>query len=209
MFTYRKERTPYMQRKNGSILLYQTVAFLMAEKERFSHNAASGIACTVATKAFALPRPTELGRQKPSCRHSKNLPSSATGGGRFFSLSHRCAVRGSNLAPPTKKATLLGGNVALITHLVVKYRAKQALLALLQLRLLLSLALRSLVGKSQVAATRSPPSPSHCERSARSYLAMKGSRNGSALREISHRYAVRDSNLAPPTQKGHPIGHPF
>ena len=70
---------------------------------------ASGIACTVATKAFALPRPTELGRQKPSCRHSKNLPSSATGGGRFFSLSHRYAVRDSNLAPPTKKATLLGG----------------------------------------------------------------------------------------------------
>ena len=108
MFTYRKERTPFMQRKKGSILLYQTFAFLMAEKERFSHNAASGIACTVATKAFALPRPTELGRQKPSCRHSKNLPSSATGGGRFFSLSHRYAVRDSNLAPPTQKGYPVG-----------------------------------------------------------------------------------------------------
>ena len=29
MFTYRKELTPFMQRKKGSILLYQTFAFLM------------------------------------------------------------------------------------------------------------------------------------------------------------------------------------
>jgi hypothetical protein len=31
MFTYRKEITPFMQRKKGSILLYQTFAFLMVE----------------------------------------------------------------------------------------------------------------------------------------------------------------------------------
>ena len=30
MFTYRKERTPFMQRKKGSILLYQTYEFNMA-----------------------------------------------------------------------------------------------------------------------------------------------------------------------------------
>ena len=41
--------------------------------------------------------------------HSKNLPYSRTASGRFFSLSHRYAVLGSNLSPPTKKATLLGG----------------------------------------------------------------------------------------------------
>ena len=29
MFTYRKERTPFMQRKKGSILLYQTYEFNM------------------------------------------------------------------------------------------------------------------------------------------------------------------------------------
>ena len=42
-----------------------------------------------------------------------------------------------------KKGTPLGGNVALITHLVVKYRAKQALLALLQLQVSSALARRS------------------------------------------------------------------
>ena len=31
LFTYRKELTPFMQRKKGSILLYQTFAFLMVE----------------------------------------------------------------------------------------------------------------------------------------------------------------------------------
>ena len=31
MFTYRKELTPFMQRKKGSILLYQTFAFLMEQ----------------------------------------------------------------------------------------------------------------------------------------------------------------------------------
>ena len=34
MFTYRKELTPYMQRKKGSILLYQTFAFLMEQVTR-------------------------------------------------------------------------------------------------------------------------------------------------------------------------------
>ncbi len=103
--------------------MYQNCGLCLAEKERFSHNAARGFACTVATKAFALPRPTELSRQKPSCRH-------------------------------------------LLAALPLALRAVGSL----------------------------------------SYLAMKGSRNGSALREISHRYAVRDSNLAPPTKKGYPIG---
>ena len=60
-------------------------------------------ACTVATKAFVFPRPTELGRQKPSRRHSKNLPFSATGGGRFFSLSHRTRFSCSNLSRQRKK----------------------------------------------------------------------------------------------------------
>ena len=32
MFTYGKEPTPYMQRKKGSILLYQTFAFLMVRE---------------------------------------------------------------------------------------------------------------------------------------------------------------------------------
>ena len=77
--------------------------------ERFSHKVASDFACTVATKAFALPRSRSLSRQKPSCCHSKSLPPPRTASGRLFSLSHRYAVRGSNLAPPTKKATLLGG----------------------------------------------------------------------------------------------------
>ena len=31
MFTYRKELTPFMQRKKGSILLYQTFAFVMEQ----------------------------------------------------------------------------------------------------------------------------------------------------------------------------------
>ena len=35
MFTYRKERTHYMQRKKGSILLYQTYAFLMVDGDGF------------------------------------------------------------------------------------------------------------------------------------------------------------------------------
>ena len=34
MFTYRKELTPFMQRKKGSILLYQTFAFLMEQVTR-------------------------------------------------------------------------------------------------------------------------------------------------------------------------------
>ena len=35
MFTYRKELTPFMQRKKGSILLYQTFAFLMVRMTGF------------------------------------------------------------------------------------------------------------------------------------------------------------------------------
>ena len=81
--------------------------FVGGEGEIFARQAV----CTVATGAFAFPCPTELGQQKPSCCHSKNLPFSAPGGGRFFSISHRYAVLGSNLAPPTKKATLSGGFV--------------------------------------------------------------------------------------------------
>jgi len=43
MFTYGKERTPFMQRKKGSILLYQTFAFLMEKEEEIdrSSNAVS------------------------------------------------------------------------------------------------------------------------------------------------------------------------
>ena len=35
LFTYRKELTPFMQRKKGSILLYQTFAFLMVRMTGF------------------------------------------------------------------------------------------------------------------------------------------------------------------------------
>ena len=36
MFTYRKELTPFMQRKKGLIRLYQTFAFLMVEMRGFA-----------------------------------------------------------------------------------------------------------------------------------------------------------------------------
>ncbi len=44
--------------------------------------------CTVATKAFPLPRPTNLGRKKPSCCHSPRPSSPATGSEGRGSLSH-------------------------------------------------------------------------------------------------------------------------
>ena len=61
------------------------------------------LACTLATKDFAFPRPMELGRQNPSCCDSILNALSATGSAFKISLSHRCTVRGSNLAPPTQK----------------------------------------------------------------------------------------------------------
>ena len=57
--------------------------------------------CTVATKAFALPHPTELGRQKPSCCHSLALPSSRTASGRARPSRASGAIVKS--LPPTKK----------------------------------------------------------------------------------------------------------
>ena len=80
------------KRKDLSFTHCVQLRFLLVEKERFSHKVARDFVCTVATKAFAFPRSMSLGRQKSSCCHSKNLPSSATGGGRVFSLSHRYAV---------------------------------------------------------------------------------------------------------------------
>ena len=71
--------------------------------------AQASLACTLATKDFAFPRPMELGRQNPSCCDSKNLPSSASGSGRFFSLSHReVFLACSNLSLRQRKKGAIG-----------------------------------------------------------------------------------------------------
>ena len=81
----------------------------MAEKERFSHKVADDFDCTVATKAFAslAQGRSDVKSQVAATRSPPLHPPPAAWG--YFSLSHRYAVLGSNLSPPTKKATLLGG----------------------------------------------------------------------------------------------------
>ena len=54
MFTYRKELTPFMQRKKGSILLYQTFAFLMVEVTGLEPAISSSR--TMRDTTFATPR---------------------------------------------------------------------------------------------------------------------------------------------------------
>ena len=114
-----------------------------ALRERFSHNVAGDVACTVATKAFALPRPIGARSAKAKLPPLARLPPPRTASGRLAPslTATRFEIRISLCQ--RKKGPPLGGNVALITHLVVKYRAKQALLALLQLQVSSALARRS------------------------------------------------------------------
>ena len=117
-------------------------------------------ACTVATKAFALPRSRSLGRQKPSCCHSKSPTSSATGGVGDFSLSTReVFLACSNLPLSANEKSHPIGWLSWRRRRDFRTKSRATLLALLQLRLLLSLARGRSVGKSQVAATRKASLP--------------------------------------------------
>ena len=100
--------------------LYRNCGLCLEEKERLSRNAERSVAL-LQLRVLTFLALTELGRQNPSCCHSKNLPSSATvtrtpkthfirfgeplGGGRFFSLSRLRRSR-SNLSRQRKKDTV-------------------------------------------------------------------------------------------------------
>ena len=56
MLTYRKEITPFMQRKKGLILLYQTFAFLMATSHNFNTIAYPYLNFAYPLDTFAYPR---------------------------------------------------------------------------------------------------------------------------------------------------------
>ena len=79
--------------------------FLFCWRRRRDCLGTQAFRCTVATTDFFCPR-SSLGWRNLSCCHSKNLPLSATGGGRFFSLSRHVAR--VQISPVNEKRTPFG-----------------------------------------------------------------------------------------------------